>query len=204
MKKIFILLLTLSLLVLCGCNNSVEEKPTENKTTTTNTGKTTIPPSRIEHIANKLEQGMIESFDGYSAEEKEQIKQAVEKDGYTLEFKEDGSGVLSNEEGAWTVAKGWVENEFTKGVPAVDFGMVTMSFSDTDSKGDYYMFLIRQASYSEVENYVEKLKLAGFTDIQSEANNKDGNIIVFEAYNADGKFIALGYSSNGFTVQITK
>ncbi len=209
MKKLFVLILAFSLLCLCGCvknaNNDETATSKTTETTTASTASTTIHPQRIEHIAKKLEQGMIESFDGYSDEEKEQIKKAVEDDGYTLEYKSDGSAVLSNEEGEWTVAKGWVENEFTKGVPSVDFGMVTMSFSDVNSDGnEYYMFLIRQASYSQAKNYVEKLKAAGFTKVQSEANNEEGNIIVFEAYNADGKFIAVGFSSNGFTVQITK
>ncbi len=207
MKKLLALISAFCVLLLCGCNDN---KNNENSGTTTTTSATAAtssskaPSKKIEHIAQKLEQGMLESFEGYSDEEKEQIKQAVENDGYTLEFKEDGSGVLSNEEGAWTVAKGWVDNEITKGVPKVDFGMITMSFSDSDSNGEYYMFLIRQASYAQVKNYIEKLKTAGYTNVEDQADSKESNALVYVAKNQNGKRIAVGYSSNGFTVQISK
>lgn len=206
MKKIFVLLLILCMLVLCSCSGETDngEKSTSPSTSTTTAQSTTVPPQRIEHIAQKLEKGMIESFDGYSDEEKEQIKKAVEEDGYSLEFKDDGSGILSNEEGEWTVAKGWVENEYTMGVPEVDFGMVTMSFDDEDSQGKYYMFLIRQASFPEVENYIQKLEQAGFDNITDKVINEDGSMIVFNASNDDGKLVSVGYSANGFTLKLTK
>ncbi|MBQ8784356.1 MAG: hypothetical protein IJZ57_11360 [Clostridia bacterium] len=209
MKKILLLLIACAMLLLCACDEDtpkVEED--QNKSTSQSSApseeSTTVPSQRIEHIAEKLENGMLENLDEYNEEEKEQIKSAVEKDGYTLEFKDDGSGVLSNEEGEWTVAAGWVENEYTEGIPVIDFGTVTMSMEDEDSKGNYYMFLIRQANFLEVENYVETLGQIGYTDVISKVVNQSANAVVFEAQNSNGKRIELGYSSNGFTFKIYK
>ncbi|MBQ8227625.1 MAG: hypothetical protein IJZ88_01285 [Clostridia bacterium] len=209
MKKILLLLVTCAMLMLCACDEDTsQEKENSTKSSsqniTSSESSTTVPSQRIEHIAEKLENGMLENLDEYSDEEKEKIKDAVEKDGYSLEFKDDGSGILSNEEGEWTVAAGWVENEYTEGIPVVDFGNVTMSLEDTDSKGDYYMFLIRQANFLEVENYVETLGQIGFNDVESKVVNQDGNAIVFVAENNNGKRVELGYSSNGFTFKIYK
>ncbi len=207
MKKLLVLFMVAVLLFLCACDDETtkqEEKTSTTTTTTTTAASTTIPSQRVEHIAQKLENGMLENLNEYNEEEKEQIKQAVEKDGYTLEFKEDGSGVLSNEEGEWTVAAGWVENEYTQGVPKVDFGAVTMSVEDEDDDGKYYMFLIRQAKFKEVENYIEQLELAGFNDIADKVLNEAGKMIVFNAKNPSGKLVSIGYSSNGFTIKLTK
>lgn len=209
MKKILLLLIACAMLLLCACNQDTadgEEKSTEStaQSSASSEGSTTVPAQRIEHIAEKLENGMLENLDEYSDEEKEQIKDAVEKDGYTLEFKDDGSGVLSNEEGEWTVAAGWVENEYTEGIPEIDFGTVTMSLEDNDSKGNYYMFLIRQANFLEVENYVETLSQIGFNEVESKVVNQDGNAVVFVAKNSNGKRVELGYSSNGFTFKVYK
>lgn len=207
MKKALLILSVVLLASLCACNK--DSKPDSHslpQTTTaaTQTKPATTLPQRIEHIAQKLKEGRLESFDGYSDEEKEQIKQAVENDGYTLEFNADGSGSLSNEEGEWTVAAGWVKNEYTEGVPEVDFANVTMSFEGNDSKGDYYMLFMRQASYLEVENYVETLCQAGFDKIETKALNQEGQMIVFEAENKLGKRIEIGYSSNGFSMELYK
>lgn len=209
MKKILLLLIACAMLLFCACDEDapkVEEDQTKStsQSSAPSEESTTVAPQRIEHIAEKLEKGMLENLDEYNEEEKEQIKSAVEKDGYTLEFNDDGSGVLSNEEGEWTVAAGWVENEYTEGIPVIDFGTVTMSMEDEDSKGKYYMFLIRQANFLEVENYVETLGQIGFTDVISKVVNQSANAVVFEAQNSNGKRIELGYSSNGFTFKIYK
>ncbi len=209
MKKTVAFLLALCLLTFVGCSGDLSDgekaSSVDGETTTSTTvADATIPSQRIEHIAEKLEKGMLENFDGYSDEEKEQIKEAVEKDGYTLEFNDDGSGKLSNEEGEWTVAAGWVDNEYTRGVPEMDFAVITMSMEDSDNGGDYYMFLIRQADFLEVENYVETLCQVGFDNIETKVINQDVETIVFEAENKDGKGIELGYSSNGFTIKIYK
>lgn len=209
MKKAALFLLVGIMILLCSCNSEtpVAESTTsknEESNTTSGSQATTIPPQRIEHIAEKIEQGMIENLDEYSDEEKEQIKEAIEKDGYTIEFKDDGSGVLSNEEGEWTVAAGWVNNDYTEGIPEIDYGEVTMSMEDEDQKGAYYMFLIRKADFLEVENYVETLEQVGFTKIESKVVEQSSNTIVFVASNSAGKLIELGYSQNGFTLKLYK
>ncbi len=206
MKKVLPLLLVVLLLLLCSCaDESYEEKVTDESVTTSSTTKeTTTLPKKIEHIANKLENGMLENLDEYSDEEKEQIKQAVENDGYTLEFNPDGSGKLSNEEGEWTVAAGWVKNEYTEGVPEIDFANITMSVEESDKKGNYYMFLIRQANFLEVENYIETLCQVGFDKVETKTIAQESNSAVFEAENSQGKRVEIGYSSLGFTLKIYK
>lgn len=207
MKKIGLVLIACALLLLCACqDNSAKEKNTSSNAVSTSsaTKETTTLPKKIEHIADKLEKGMLDNLDEYSDDEREQIKQAVENDGYTLEFNADGSGTLSNEEGEWTVGAGWVKNEYTDGVPEIDFANITMSMEDSDSKGNHYMFLIRQANFLEVENYVETLEQCGFNKVDTKTVVQESNTVVFEAENAQGKRLELGYSSLGFTLKIYK
>ena len=207
MKKIWFVFIACALLVLCACeDNSEQENNTSSNaaSTTSSTKETTTLPKNIEHIADKLENGMLDNLDDYSDDEKEQIKQAVENDGYTFEYNDDGSGTLSNEEGEWTVGAGWVKNEYTDGVPEIDFANITMSLEDSDSKGDYYMFLIRQANFLEVENYVETLEQCGFNQVDTKTVIQESNTAVFESENAQGKRVELGYSSLGFTLKIYK
>lgn len=212
MKKLVLSVLLLTLIAFYGCgDNASNKKPqttvTTATTTVTTSGQmqtTTMSPQKVKHIANKLKNGMLENFDGCSDADKEAIKKAVAKDGYTLVFKDDGSGVLSNDEGEWTVAAGWVENEYTQGVPEIDFGIITMSVEDEDKQGKYYMFYIRQASFNEVKEYVELLEKTGFDIIEDKALNEEGSMVVFNSSNKEGKHISLGYSSHGLTLEITK
>ncbi len=204
MKKTAVVLLAAVMLILCSCNgnpDTSEQKTTEPVTTTMST---TMPPKKAEHIAQKIEEGLVGDLNEYSEDEKEQIKDAAEKDGYTLEFKDDGSGVLSNEEGEWTVGAGWVENDYTASVPEMDFGVITMSVEESDSKGEYYMFLIRQADFFETENYVETLEQVGFNEVETKAVYQQSNSIVFIAENKSGKRVEIGYSPNGFTLKLYK
>ena len=169
------------------------------KTTTT-----TMPAEEASHLAQKIESGRFDSFDGYSDEEKEKIKNFVEQDGYTLEYNEDGSGTLSNEEGSWFVGKGWVDNEYTASVPPVDFGTVTMS-SEYEEKGEsYYIFLVKETSAATVQEYTEKLKAAGFTEDVESQSDVDAGIVTFCASNSGGKRVEAAYSSYGFTLKIFK
>ena len=207
MKKLRFVIIACALLLLCACEADVTQEKTTTLDGTSNssaTKETTTLPQKIEHIAQKLENGMLDNLDEYSDDEKEQIKQAVENDGYTLEYNDDGSGTLSNEEGEWIVGAGWVKNEYTDGVPEIDFADVTMGLEDKDSKGNYYMFLLRKANFLEVENYVETLEQAGFDNVETKTVNQQGDAVVFEAENAQGKRIELGYSSLGFTLKIYK
>ena len=163
---------------------------------------TTLSQQKIEHIAESIEKGRFDTFDSYSDEEKEKIKQAVEKDGYTLEYNPDGSGTLSNDEGSWFIGKGWVDNEFTQGVPAPDFGTVTMSAQDKDDDGDFYIFLLREVTAQEASDYVAELEKAGFTDADSKQIDVDAGAVMFDASNGVGKYVSVGFSSNGFTLKI--
>lgn len=204
MKKTILLLLAVVMFLFSACEKKPPETDAESTDPSTTTKESTTLAQKIEHIADKLKNGMLENLEDYNEEEKEQIKQAVENDGYTLEFNEDGSGTLSSEEGEWTVAAGWVRNDYTDGVPEVDFANITMSMEDSDNRGNYYMFLIRQANYLEVENYVETLEGSGFDKVISKAMYQEGNTAVFEAENSEGKRVELGYSSLGFTFKIYK
>lgn len=175
-----------------------DKKDKEKETTTT----TTMPEEKVSHIADKIEKGRFDSFDGYSDEEKQKIKEQVEKDGYTLEYNSDGSGTLSNEEGSWFVGKGWVDNEYTKGMPAVDFGTVTMS-SEMDEGGEkYYIFLIRDTTAYKVQEYVEALKKAGFSETGKSESNPDAGVVTFIGENGNGQHVEAAYSANGFTLKI--
>lgn len=173
------------------------DKDKKEKTTTT-----TMPEEDVSHIAKKIEDGRFDNFSSYNEKEKEKIKEYVEKDGYTLEYNPDGSGTLSNEEGSWFVGKGWADNEYTKGVPVIDFGTVTMSSEMEEGNGKYYIFLIRDASVYKVKEYVDAVSAAGFSDDGSSVLDIDSGVISFSGENDSGKRIEIAYSSYGFTVKI--
>ncbi len=215
MKKIIAVLSVLAVLLCCSsCKKGCADKPSgadekkdsifsgifsDKKETTTTT---TMPEEEASHLADKIEKGRFDSFDEYSDDEKEKIKEYVEKDGYSLEYNSDGSGTLSNEEGSWFVGKGWVDNEYTKGMPAVDFGTVTMS-SEMDEGGEkYYIFLIRDTTAYKVQEYVEALKNAGFAEIGENESSPDLGIVTFIGENSDGHHVEAAYSGNGFTLKI--
>ncbi|MCQ2479920.1 MAG: hypothetical protein MJ120_04690 [Clostridia bacterium] len=172
----------------------------EKETTTT----TTMGEEEVSHLADKLEKGRLDSFASYSDKEKQQIKQQVEKDGYSLEINEDGSGTLSNEEGSWYVGKGWYDNEYAMDVPPIDFGSITMSGESDEGDGKFYIYLIRSATVYQVADYVESLKSAGFTEKVESDINTDAGVVSFSGSNKDGKRVVLGYSQYGFTVKIYK
>ena len=169
------------------------------KTTTT-----TMPAEEASHIAQKIENGRFDTFDGYSDEDKEKIREYAAQDGYTLEYNEDGSGTLSNEEGSWFVGKGWVDNEYTDSVPPIDFGTITMSSVLEDSGRSYYIFLIKNTSASAALDYTEKLKAAGFTEDVESQTDVDAGIVTYCASDSSGKRVEAAYSSYGFTVKISK
>ena len=211
MKKIAAAVLTfLIACALCSCSdkadggndaaNTAVSSGTSYSDETSET--TTLSQQKIDHIAESIEKGRFSTFDSYSDEEKEQIKQAVEEDGYTLEYNPDGSGTLSNDEGSWFIGKGWVDNEFTKGLPAPNFGEVTMSAQDKDDGGDFYIFLLREVTAQEAADYVAELEKAGFTKEDSRQIDVNAGVVMFDASNSAGKYVSVGYSSNGFTLKI--
>ncbi len=175
---------------------SSDRKKSDEETTAVKT------PEDLSHAADKIEKGRFDSFSGYSEEEKRKIKEYAAEDGYTLEYNDDGSGTLSNEEGSWLVGRGWVENEYTEGVPPLDFGKITMSSEMEEESEKFYIFLIRDASSLKAQEYVESLEAAGFKDTGSSVSDVDAGIISFIGENEDGKRIETAYSSNGFTVKI--
>lgn len=216
MKKIISALLALSVLFCfasCGKKDDSKKEKDEGggflsgilpdkedkkeKTTTT-----TMPEEEASHVASKIEDGRLDSFSSYNEEEKAKIKEYVEKDGYSLEYNSDGSGTLSNEEGSWYVGKGWVDNEYTEGVPPIDFGKITMSSEMEENDGKYYIFLIREASVYTANEYVEKVKAAGFADTGGSVCDVDSGIISYTGDDGNGKRVEIAYSSYGFTVKI--
>ncbi len=222
MKKIIAILLSLMLLLsLSSCKvaeNSKKEPQGEKKEShsgilsgffngkekETTTTTTTMPAEEVSHVADKLVHGRLDSFASYSDKEKQQIKQQVEKDGYSLEINDDGSGTLSNEEGSWYVGKGWYDNDYAMDVPPIDFGSITMSGESEENDGKFYIYLIRNATVYQAADYVEKLKSAGFAeDVESDINT-DAGVVSYSASNKDGKKVVLGYSQYGFTMKIYK
>lgn len=166
------------------------------------TTTTTIPAEEASHLAKKIENGRFGSFDDYGEEDKQKIKEYAEKDGYTLEYNEDGSGTLSNEEGTWFVGKGWVDNEYTDGVPPIDFGKITMSSECEENEKKYYIFLVKETSADRAKEYADSVKAAGFEEIGESVTDLDAGIVTFTGENESGKHIEIAYSGNGLTVKI--
>lgn len=182
--------------------NGLFEKASSETADKTSAVSTTMPQEEVSHVAKKLEKGRLGSFDSYSEEEKAEIKKQVEKDGYTLEYNEDGSGTLSNEEGTWFVGKGWVDNEYTVDVPPIDFGTVTMSSEYEEGGESCYIFLVRNVTAVRAQEYVDSLKAAGFSEVGENESNPDLGVVTFAGERSDGRHIEAAYSLNGFTVKI--
>lgn len=199
MKKIMaVVLLTVALLCLFACKKSNGDSGETTTTTTT----TTILEEEASHIAQKLEKGGIDSFDKFSEEDKKAIKEYAEKDGYTLEYNDDGSATISNEEGQWFVGKGWVDNEYTEGVPPLDFGTITKSSELNEGEEKSYYFLVKETSADKTIEYVDSLIAAGFAETGEGERNADAGIVTFVGENESGKHIEIAYTSNGLTMKI--
>ena len=212
MKKLLQLLLPLLAisLLLSSCKKNDEHlqstSPSESSAESTTTAEetTTLSPQRAEGVAMEIEKGRFESFDKYSDNEKELIKNAVEEDGYTLEYNDDGTATLSNEEGSWFIGTGWADNEYTKDLPKPDFGTVTMSAEDSEKGNDFYIFLIRSATAQQVADYVDKLEESGFKPTQETVVDVKNNVISFYGTNPGGKSVEIGFTTNGLTIKIYK
>ncbi len=213
MKKLLSLLLLLILPVisisLSSCKVN-DKKPVTSKTdpsggeVTVTEESTTLSSQRAENVARQIENGRFDNFKNYSDEDKALIKESVEKDGYTLEYNGDGTATLSNEEGSWFIGTGWTDNEYTKGLPAPDFGTVTMAAEDEEKGKAFYMFLIKNATAQQAADYVKKLEDAGFEPTQEKVVDVENSVIMFYGRNSGGKSIELGYTSKGLTVKIYK
>ena len=164
--------------------------------------RTTLSSQRAEGVARDIEKGRFDSFSQYSDEEKELIKKSVEQDGYTMKYNSDGSATISNDEGSWFIGTGWAENEYTEGLPKVDFGTVTMSAQGEEQGKDFYIFLIKNAAAQQVADYIETLEEAGFSDSGDKIVDIQNGVISFIGTNSESKTVELGYTANGMTLKI--
>ncbi|MBQ7596624.1 MAG: hypothetical protein IJU45_08175 [Clostridia bacterium] len=212
MKKLLLLLLLLTAIsiLLSSCkvsgNNEADTSKTDSQsgTSAVTEESTTLSPQSAKGVARQIENGRFDNFNNYSDEDKALIKESVEKDGYTLEYNSDGTATLSNEEGSWFIGTGWADNEYTKGLPAPDFGTVTMSAEDEEKGKSFYIFLIKNATARQAADYVEKLEDSGFESTQEKTVDIDNNVVVFYGKNSNGKIVELGYTHNGLTIKIYK
>lgn len=216
-KKVLIILAAAAAagLMLCSCSSSQSSEtgssPQEvSAASQTEAGAaedetTTLSSQKAEGVARDIEKGNFDNFKNYSDQEKELIRQTVEKDGYTLEYNDDGSATLSNDEVSVIIGAGWVENEYTKDIPAPGFGTVTKSSEGSDSGNDFYIFLIKDADAQQIADYISKLEQTGFAAVGEKTVDIENGVISFDGQNSEGKKISIGFTQrNGMTLKITK
>lgn len=198
-KTLAMISAALVILSFASCKKSAD---TQSTTAADASVTTTMPSEKASHLAKKIEDGHFDSFDGYNDEEKEKIKESIEKDGFTLEYNDDGSATVSNEEVTYFVGKGWVDNEYTKDVPPIDFGTITKSSEYDEEEEKFYIFLINDASAVNAQEYVDRLKDAGFKETGENESDVASGIVTFTGENEDGKRVEVACSPYGFTVKI--
>ncbi len=200
MKKVLIVFSAFILMFLMtSCSKEKNKQKVEESTE-----PTALLEEEADYYAKKIAKGRLGSLKEFNEKEKAEIKKELENEGYTVVFNDDGSGLISNEDGQWYIGKGWNDTDYTDGVPAVDFGTITMSSEEKDNQGNSYIFLVRDVTSNQAADYVEKLKKAGFEEQPGSAVDAKSGVVQFIGKNKSGKTVNVGYSSRGFTVRIYK
>ena len=154
------------------------------------------------------------------AASRQQIIEAARAEGYDVSFGadgsmtvkgEDGSVVVQKPDGTWTMQDkdgssaqlggSWPDNEFTRLVPKPDF---TLAGASTEE--DTFTAAFQSVEVDQVKAYANQLKARGFTVDADEVDQNAYGVTVYtySAYNADGVFVEITYTSGVSGLTISK
>ena len=123
----------------------------------------------------------------------------------------DGSVLIQNPDGSWTqkdedgtisqLGGSWPSNEFTKLIPDPGFAVLGLSASD-----DEFTAAFQGASVDDIKAYADKIKAKGFTvDAEEQDREVYGmTIYTYEAYNDDGYYVSVFFTSGTSGVTVSK
>ena len=123
----------------------------------------------------------------------------------------DGSVFVQNPDGSWTqkdedgtisqLGGSWPSNEFTKLIPDPGFAVLGLSSSD-----DEFTAAFQGVDVNDIKAYADKVKAKGFT-IDAEEQDREVygvTIYTYEAYNEDGYYVSVFYTSGTSGVTVSK
>ena len=152
--------------------------------------------TRAEIIAAAQAEGMDVSFgnDGSMT--------IVDTDGTVLVQNSDGSWTSKEQDGSTTQLGGnWPSNEFTALIPDPGFAILGLSASE-----DEFTAAFQNASVDDIKAYAEKIKAKGFTVDPEEQDREVAGVTIYtyEAYNDDGYYAKVFYTSGTSGVTVSK
>ena len=123
----------------------------------------------------------------------------------------DGSVFVQNPDGSWTqkdedgsvsqLGGSWPSNEFTKLIPDPGFAVLGLSASD-----DEFTAAFQGVGVDDIKAYADKVKAKGFT-IDAEEQDREVygvTIYTYEAYNEDGYYVSVFFTSGTSGVTVSK
>lgn len=191
MKRISAFIIAVLLLFsLCSCKSNVEQTIPEN----TETGEYTEMRRVALAIENKTFTG---KFDKYTAEQKEEISSYLKRTKYNITYKDDGSAEIEHRGKKWLIGIGWVQNEFTEGIPEPKLGDFAQVTPDPRGDGKAIFFLIKATGSENFEQYVKRLNEAGFETVGTFPNEDN----TFSAVKGS-KRINIFFMYKGYQIEI--
>ncbi|MBO4750489.1 MAG: hypothetical protein J5546_09240 [Lachnospiraceae bacterium] len=141
----------------------------------------------------------------------EGIEVSFGADGSMTMVDQDGSVLIQNPDGSWTVQEedgstsqlggSWPSNEFTALIPDPGFAILGLSASE-----DEFTAAFQNASVDDIKAYAEKIKAKGFTVDPEEQDREVAGVTIYtyEAYNDDGYYAKVFYTSGTSGVTVSK
>ncbi len=168
-------------------NDSFTENPNENDS---------LNGSNFESIVDHANKNNL------TKEQIAQLEADAAANGYEIQWDDDGSMVIAQEDGNTIALNGnWPDNEYTKAVPEPNIS-ITASSNDDSS----FTVIFGSTTKEEIQDYANQLKNAGFTE---DANTQDQaiegmDIFLYSAHNSDGLYIELMYTGAQNVLTISK
>ncbi len=156
-------------------------------------------------IYSELDEDEKKLFEDQMKEEGAAVE--YETDGSTVITYPDGMKVVQHKDGTFTATDSegktavldtcWPDNEYTKTLPIPDFKFQSVVSDETG-----LLALLDGAYKTELMNYAESLKAAGFNSVLAEESNADS--YVFSAKNPEGLTVTLSYTADEQSIAVTK
>jgi hypothetical protein len=218
MKKSYLLILALVLalsLAACGGKDGGDDllnRPASTSGQSDTDSTDNNPSGNTPDIAGAIDD--IEKLSELDPATKQLYIDEARKSGGDIEFKDDGSVVITgadgsisiqNPDGTWTyrdtdggfaqIGGEWPDNDFTKLVPKPDIVIAA-----TVTENNEFTATFSGATLEQIEAYIEKVKAVGFEGEYSEAAGMSG----FDGANAQGYNINIIYSEMASVMTISK
>ena len=197
-------------------SESVESKTDEDEKSGEGTSSESIGFSSISDMQSATDvvwgkQDDISRQEIIDAAKAEGMEVTFGDDGSMTIVDADGSVFVQNPDGSWTqkdedgsvsqLGGSWPSNEFTKLIPDPGFAVLGLSASD-----DEFTAAFQGVGVDDIKAYADKVKAKGFTlDAEEQDREVYGvTIYTYEAYNEDGYYVSVFFTSGTSGVTVSK